>query len=265
LAGEPRVIVSEIPGTTRDSIDVRFEKDGRTLVAIDTAGVRKKAKIADDIEFFAYSRALDSIQRADVVLLLIDATEPVGQVDKKLAHTIGEEHKPCVLVINKWDLAKDRATTEKFGEYLGKVLPGMDFAPVAFTSALDGRNIDSTIDLAANLFKQSRTRVSTGVLNQALQEAVAAHAPSAKGGRRQPKFFYATQIAVQPPTILLFVNDPDLVTADYERFLLNRFRDRLPFAEVPIRLAYRRRRGAAPTKPPRPATRRSAARRQGRR
>ncbi len=257
LAGELRVIVSEIPGTTRDSIDVRFEKDGRTLVAIDTAGVRKKAKIADDIEFFAYSRALDSIQRADVVLLLIDATEPIGQVDKRLAHTIAEEHKPCILVINKWDLAKDRTTTEKFGEYVGKVLPGMDFAPVAFTTATDGRNIDSTIDLAGALFNQSRMRVATGPLNQALQEALSAHAPPSKKGR-QPKFFYATQIAVQPPTILLFVNNPDLVTLDYERFLLNRFRDHLPFAEVPIRLAYRRRRDRRPVSAERPRVRRRA-------
>ncbi len=247
LAGEPRVIVSEVPGTTRDSIDVRFEKDGRVLVAIDTAGIRKKAKIADDIEFLAYSRALDSIHRADVVLLLIDATDPVGQVDKRLASTITEEYKPCVLVINKWDLAKDRTTTEQFGDYLGKVLPGMMYAPVAFTSAVDGRNIDSTIDLAANLLKQSQARISTGPLNQALQAALAAHTPSGKKGHKGPKFFYATQIAVQPPTILLFVNDPRRVTRDYERFLLNRFRENLPFGEVPIRLVYRARRGGSST------------------
>lgn len=245
LAGEPRVIVSEIPGTTRDSIDVRFEKDGRALIAIDTAGVRKKNKIADDIEFYAYTRATDSIRRADVVLMLIDATDPVGQVDKRLARTIADEFKPCILVVNKWDLAKDRASTEKFGEYLYKVLPELDFAPVSFTSAIAERNIDSTIDLATALFKQARTRIGTGPLNQALQDAVAAHAPPSKRGR-PAKIFYATQISVEPPTLVLFVNDPKRVTMDYEQYLLNQFHERLPFAEVPIRLIFRGRRGRSP-------------------
>ncbi|MGD2109888.1 MAG: ribosome biogenesis GTPase Der [Phycisphaerae bacterium] len=242
LAGEERVIVSEIPGTTRDSIDVRFEKDGRALVAIDTAGVRKKSKLADDIEFYAYSRAARSIRRADVVLLLIDSTVPVGQVDKRLAAFIATEYKPCVLVVNKWDLAKDRASTESYGEYLGKVLPEMDYAPIAFTSAITGRNLDSTIDLATELFKQSRTRVGTGTLNQALQHALKANTPRGKRGKKPPKFFYATQVSGQPPTIVLFVNGPELVTTNYKRFLLNRFRETLPFDEIPIRLAFRARR-----------------------
>lgn len=245
IAGQPRCIVSEIPGTTRDSIDVRFEKDGRVLLAIDTAGVRKKNKIADDIEFYAHSRALDSIRRADVVLLLIDATEPVGQVDKRLAHTVAEEFKPVILVINKWDLAKEKTDSEAFGDYLGKVFPSLDYAPVAFTSAKDGRNIDSTIDLAASLFKQSQTRVGTGPLNQALQDAVTAHTSPARKGGRSARFYYATQIAAQPPTLLLFVNDPKRVELSYERYLLNRFRDSLPFGEVPIRLTYRARRERA--------------------
>ncbi len=247
LAGEDRVIVSEIPGTTRDSIDVRFEKDGRTLVAIDTAGVRKKSRITDDIEFYAYSRATRSILHADVVLLLIDATVPVGQVDKRLARVIADQHKPCILVINKWDLAKDRASTDDYGEYLDKVLPEVSYAPVAFTSAVTGRNMDSTIDLATELFKQSRTRVGTGQLNQALQDALAANSPRAKHGRKAPKFFYATQVSVQPPTIIIFVNGPGLVNASYERFLLNRFRETLPFSEIPIRLAFRARRKRAPS------------------
>jgi len=246
LAGEPRVIVSEIPGTTRDSIDVRFEKDGRTLIAIDTAGVRKKNKIADDIEFYAHSRATDSIRRADVVLMLIDATDPVGQVDKRLARIIADEFKPCILVVNKWDLAKERASTEQFGEYLTKILPELDFAPVSFTSAVTGRNIDSTIDLAAALLKQAQTRIGTGPLNQALQDAVAAHAPPSKRGR-PAKFLYATQISAEPPTLVIFVNDPKRVIVDYERYLLNQFRERLPFEEVPIRLIFRGRRGRTPT------------------
>jgi GTP-binding protein len=243
LAGEDRVIVSEIPGTTRDSIDVRFEKDGRVLVAIDTAGLRKKSKIADDIEFYAYSRATRSVRRADVALFMIDSTVPVGQVDKRLGQLIASEHKPCVLVVNKWDLAKGQASSDDYGEYLAKVMPEVDYAPVAFTSAVTGRNLDSTIDLATELFKQSQTRVATGLLNQALQQALAAHTPGTKRGRRRPKFFYATQVSTQPPTIVVFVNGPNLVTTGYERFLLNRFREMLPFSEIPIRLVFRARRG----------------------
>ncbi len=258
LAGEPRVIVSETPGTTRDSIDVRFEKDGRTLVAIDTAGVRKKARIADDIEFYAYMRAVESIRRADVVLFMIDSTVPIGQVEKRLAHLVFGEFKPCVLVINKWDLAKGRASTEDYGTYLGKILPQVDYVPVAFTSATTGRNIDSTIDLATELFKQSQIQVGTGRLNQALQDALAANTPSSKRGHKAPKFFYATQIATGPPTILVFVNAASLVTATYERFLLNRFRESLPFEEIPIRLIFRSRRAPEAAERGRPSRRSNA-------
>ncbi len=242
LAGEDRVIVSEIPGTTRDSIDVRFEKDGRIILAIDTAGVRKKARIADDIEFYAYTRAVHSIRRADVVLFLIDSTTDFGQVDKRLAKTIFDEYKPCVLVINKWDLAKQHASTEDYGDYLGEVLPHVNWAPICFTTASAGRNIDPCIDLATELFKQSRTRVATGPLNQALQDALQENLPAPKRGKKRPKFFYVTQIATTPPTLVVFVNDPASITPQYERFLLNRLRERLPFDEVPIRLMFRSRR-----------------------
>lgn len=240
LAGEPRVIVSEKPGTTRDSVDVRFERDGRTIVAIDTAGVRKKSRL-DDIEFYAHARAVHSIRRADVVLFLIDATEPVGRVDKRLSQLISEEFKPCILVVNKWDLAKDRAPTGDFGDYLAKAMPELDHAPVSFASAIEGRNIQSTLDLATELFKQASTRVSTARLNQMLAEALAANTPRSKRGRKAPRFYYATQVAVFPPTIVVFVNDPARVTQDYERFLLNRFREQVPFAEVPIRMMFRAR------------------------
>ncbi|MGB0714584.1 MAG: ribosome biogenesis GTPase Der [Phycisphaerae bacterium] len=244
LAGEERVIVSEIPGTTRDSVDVRFEKDGRTLVAIDTAGVRKKNKLQDDIEYYALTRAMQSIDRADVVLFLIDATLSVGQVDKKLARHISDQFKPCILVINKWDLAKGYVSVDSFGEYLDKVLPELRYAPVAFTSANAGRNINSTIDLASQLFKQSRTRVSTGKLNQVITAAAAARQPKAKRGRTPPKMLYATQVATQPPTIVVFVNGAHLVTQNYQRFLMNQLRESLPFSEVPIRLVFRSRRGS---------------------
>ncbi|MCC7291589.1 MAG: ribosome biogenesis GTPase Der [Phycisphaerales bacterium] len=241
LAREERVIVSEIPGTTRDSIDVAIEKDGRRIIVIDTAGVRKVGKMIDAVEYYGYDRAVRSIGRADVVLLLIDATSPVGQVDKKLAQLIASEFKPVILVVNKWDLAVDRTSADAFGEYLGKTLPHVNYAPIAFTTAKDSRNVFSTIDLATTLMKQSRRRVATARLNEVLQSALAERAPKAKHGTRLPKLLYATQVAVAPPTIVLFVDRPAAVTASYERFLINRLRENLPFDEAPIRLWFRAR------------------------
>ena len=255
LIGEQRVIVSEVPGTTRDSIDVRFERDGRTFVAIDTAGVRKKNKLADDIEYYSSLRAKDSITRADIVLFLIDSTIPIGQVDKKLGHLIAQEHKPCILVINKWDLAKGAASTDDYGEYLTKTMPGMIHAPIAFTSAVSGRNIDSVIDLASELFKQSHLRVGTGKLNAALKQAMLTNVPPSKRGRPRPKIFYATQIATGPPTIVVFVNSPSLITPAFERFVMNRLRENLPFDEIPVRLIFRARRASAGDRPPEPTSR----------
>jgi len=244
LAGEERVIVSEIPGTTRDSIDVRIEKDGHTLLAIDTAGMRKRRKFADDVEYYAFTRATNAITRADIALFLIDATVPIGQVDKHLSKLIGESFKPCIFVVNKWDLVKGRASVDDFGDYLTKALPHVSFAPLAFTSANTGRNVAATIDLATELAKQARTRVGTGKLNQALQTAVARQQPKAHRGRRRPKVYYATQVSTNPPTIVVFVNNAKLISRTYERYLLNRFREHLPFDEVPIRLLFRSRRTA---------------------
>ena len=242
LAGEERVIVSERPGTTRDAIDVSFEQGGRTFVAIDTAGVRKKAKMASAIEFYGYTRAERSIRRADVVLLFMDAVERVSRVDRKLAVLIRAEHAPCVVVINKWDLADGRATTEDFGTYFGKVFPELDYAPMVFTTAGTGQNVDAAIDVAWSLFKQAGIRLGTGQLNSALSAIIEERGPSAKRGARAPRIYYATQVAVRPPTIVLFVNHPSLVTQGYQRYLLNRFRGCLPFEEVPIRLIFRARR-----------------------
>ena len=242
LAGEERVIVSEIPGTTRDSIDVRFERDGRAFMAIDTAGVRKKQRLADDIEYYAYTRAIHAMERADVALLLIDSTVPVAGVDKRLAQLIHAAYKPCVIVVNKWDLARDRSDTAAYSDYLDKMLPEIDFVPVSFTAATDGWNVFQTIDVAFDLFRQSDARVTTGQLNQTLRDAVDAHAPPMGRGRKRAKFFYVTQVSTRPPTFVLFVNDPRLVTRNYERFLMNRFRESLPFEEIPIRLMFRARR-----------------------
>lgn len=244
LIGQERMIVSEVPGTTRDSVDVRFERDGKTFVAIDTAGVRKTRKQRGDIEFYGYNRALASIRRADVVLFLLDATEPIGEVDKKLANYIVNEFKPCVIVVNKWDLAKGKADAEDYGEYLTRTMPHIAFAPLAFTTARDGRNILSTLDLAQTLFKQARGRVTTGQLNRAIEETIADQQPMASKHGAEPKIYYATQISTCPPTLVFFVNNPAIVREQYRRFVERRIKEILPFPEIPIRLIWRQRQSA---------------------
>ncbi len=244
MVGSERVIVSETPGTTRDAVDVRFEKDGKTIIVIDTAGIRKKSRmVADSIEFYSYVRATRSVQRADVVLFLIDAAVPVSQVDKKLAKFIAEEYKSCIIVVNKWDLAKGFAATEDYEDYLTKLLPGLKYAPLAFTTAIEGKNVQSVLDLSAEIFKQTTTWIPTTKLNKAFewikQEKASATKRSNKGW---PKIYYATQVAVNPITILMFVNKPELFEENYRRFIVNRLRSILPIDEVPIKLFARKHR-----------------------
>jgi GTP-binding protein len=240
IVGSERVIVSETPGTTRDAVDVRFEKDGKTLIVIDTAGVRKKSKMADSIEFYSFVRVTRSIHRADVVLFMIDATEPVSQIDKKLAKFIVEENKSCILVVNKWDLAKDAAFTSDYEDYLTKILPGIRYAPIAFTTATEAKNIQSVLDLTAQIFKQTTTWIPTAKLNKALEMIKAEKTGATKRSVvTQPKIYYATQVAVNPITILMFVNKPELFEENYLRFIKGRLRELLPIAEVPIRLLTR--------------------------
>ncbi|NLF32517.1 MAG: ribosome biogenesis GTPase Der [Planctomycetes bacterium] len=242
LAGQERVIVSETPGTTRDSVDVRFTLGDAEMIAIDTAGVRKKRRMtSDNIEYYGYHRAQRSIRRADVTLLLIDATVPLGQVDKELAGYIIEEFAPVIIAVNKWDLVGERATQEDYADYIGQMLPHLAFAPISFVSAAEGLNLSETVRLAQHLHAQASTRVSTGVLNRAVEEVLALRGPSQKRGRRRPRVYYATQVDICPPTLVLFVNDPDCFTGAWQRFLLNELRERLPFPEVPIRLLFRRR------------------------
>jgi len=242
IVGEERVIVSELPGTTRDAIDVRFEKDGKTFVAIDTAGIRKKNKLADDIEFYSFTRATKSVKRADIVLFLIDATLSVSQVDKKLAGFIAEEYKACILVINKWDLAVGYASQEDYHDYLDKTLTGLRYAPIAFTSATKGQNVQRVVDLASELFKQATCKISTGRLNSAIEEITKQKVSIAKKKHGFPKIYYGTQLTSNPITILLFVNHPEFFDENYERFFVGKLRDLLPIPEVPIRLLFRARR-----------------------
>ena len=240
MAGSERVIVSEIPGTTRDAVDVRIEKDGKTILVIDTAGVRKKNKLQNDIEFYGYVRATTSMNRADVVLFLIDSTLAVSQVDKKLARFIATEYKSCIIVINKWDLAKNNAHTDDYEEYLTKMLPALKNVPLVFTTATEGKNIQSLLDLTAEVFKQTVTQIPTAKLNKAFEVIKEEKAGAArKGVGGWPKIYYSTQIAVNPVTILMFVNKPTLFDETYIKYLTGRLQGMLGIDEVPIRLLAR--------------------------
>jgi len=243
MVGDERVIVSETPGTTRDAVDVRFEKDGKTIIAIDTAGIRKKSKMADSIEFYSYVRATRSIRRADVVLFLIDATVPIAQIDKKLARFIAAEYKSCIIIVNKWDLAKETAGTADYEHYLTALLPGLKYAPIAFTTATEARNVQSVLDLAAEIFKQTTMQIPTVKLNKAFEIIKTERVGAVKRNKAGwPKIYYATQITVNPVTILMFVNNPELFQETYRRFITNRLQSMLSIAEVPVRLLARRHR-----------------------
>ena len=237
LAQAERVIVSEVAGTTRDSVDVRFEKDGKAFIAIDTAGVRKKGSIASDIEFYSMHRAERSIRRADVVLLFLDPRVRISKVDKQLAGYILEHHKPAIFVVNKWDLMAP-TPTGKFAPYIYSTFPSLDYVPIAFITARSGRNVQAVLNLAQNLCKQTDARVSTGDLNRVLKHALTKQAPPLRQNRR-PKIYYGTQVAAHPPTIVLFTNGPELFDNTYQRYIIKTFRDHLPFKDVPIKLHLR--------------------------
>jgi GTP-binding protein len=261
LAQAERMIVSEVPGTTRDSVDVRFELDGLPFLAIDTAGVRRKAKVRDDLDFYSIHRSERSIRRADVVFHFIDPGQGVARLDKQLADYIVKQYKPCVFVVNKWDLMRASADepssdmASKFATALQHSFRTMAYAPIAFITAKTGKNVKALINLAQSMFKQANKRVSTGTLNRILREAVEAHAPPVRENR-VPKIYYATQIDVAPPTVVLFVNSPSLFDAPYQRYLMNVFREKLPFRDIPIKLYLRARSQAAA------GTRRSGGRRE---
>lgn len=241
LAGEERVIVSETPGTTRDSVDVLIEFEGKRVMLIDTAGVKKKSRFANDIEFYSQHRALRSVRRADVTAMLIDASVPVSQVDKDLAGMIAEEFKPVVIVVNKWDLAKNAASGEDYIEYFEKMFPELSYAPISLTTAKDGVNLHETVALAGQLFAQACHRVTTAQLNEVIQQILQKRGPSHKSGTKPPKIYYASQVSVEPPTIVCFVNDPRSFDQSYQRFLTNQLREFLPFSEVPLRVFLRKR------------------------
>ena len=240
LANEERVIVSEVPGTTRDAVDVRFQKDGREFVVIDTAGIQRRKGIKDSIEFYSQVRTLGAIKRADVVLFLLDASEEATRADKKLGETIAHAHKVCVLVANKWDLSGGKIATEAYAKYLSDRMPGMIYAPIVFTTAKDSRNIQAAIDLAQSLYKRASRRAGTGELNRVMK-AIVEHRPPPAKKSKMGKIYYATQVAVCPPVFAVFVNEPKAFSKDYRRYLAGALREALHFEEIPIQVLFRRR------------------------
>jgi GTP-binding protein len=255
LANAARMIVSERPGTTRDSVDVRFELDGLPFLAIDTAGVKRKSKIRDNLDFYSIHRAERSIRRADIVLLFIDPTQGIARLDKQLADYIAKQYKPCIFAINKWDLmitdpaANPTSTMTKYAHVVQHAFRTMAYMPIAFITAQTGRNVKAMLNLAQSLFKQAEKRVGTGNLNRVLREAVEAHAPAMRENKT-PKIYYATQVGTAPPTVVLFVNHPSLFDATYQRYLLHVFREKLPFHDIPIKLYLRARTQTDPNAPP---------------
>jgi GTPase len=240
LAGSERVIVSEKPGTTRDAIDVSIRRGRDTWLLIDTAGVTTHAHDGrDPIQWYSEHRAYRSVRRADVTILLLDVTKEVGGLEKRLASEIEKAGKPCLLAANKWDLVKGTRTGE-FEEYFRKVLPGLERAPIAFVSATTKLNTTRMLDVCADLNRQSTQRLTTGQINRFVAIAIEQRAPRIKSSQRA-RIYYATQVGVSPPTIALFVNDPDLFDPAFRRYLEHRFRDTFPFPEVPVRLDFRRR------------------------
>ena len=235
LVHEERCIVSEVPGTTRDSVDVMFELDAHKFMAIDTPGLRRSKSVKTNIDWYGTHRAQRSIRRADVVLLFFDCTEQMSKVDKQLAHYIHDEFKPCIFVINKWDKLTGQIPTERWVEYIREHFPTMAYCPIAFITGQTGKNVKTLLNHAQMLFKQSKERISTSMLNKLVQAALERHEPPLYQLKR-PRIYYATQVASQPPTIVLVCNSTQGFSNQYRRYLLNFLRDHLPFGEIPIKL-----------------------------
>ena len=239
ILGEERVIVDNTPGTTRDAIDTYFEKDDDKYVFIDTAGIRKRSKINESIEKYSVIRSWSAIEKADVCLMMIDAEDGVTEQDSKIAGYAHEQGKAIIIVINKWDLIeKETGTMEDYREKVLKKLAFMSYAPVAFISALTGQRVDRLFDLIKYVADQSAIRITTGVLNELLNEAVAMVQPPSDKGKRL-KVFYMTQYKVKPPSFIIFVNKADLMHYSYQRYIENQLRRSFGFEGTSIRLKIR--------------------------
>ncbi len=240
ILGQERVMVSDIAGTTRDAIDTEFEDEGQRYVIIDTAGIRKRKSIEyQSLERFSVVRSLAAIDRCDVALMMIDATQGVTEQDSKIAGYIDEQGKAAIIVINKWDaVEKDTGTMEEFTKKVREGLKFMDYAPLLFLSALTGQRVNKLMNLVRSVYAQYTRRVPTGLLNDILIDAQTALQPPATSGRRL-KIYYATEQAVKPPTFILFVNDEDLMHFSYERYLENHFRKSFGFEGTPLKFILR--------------------------
>lgn len=241
ILGEDRVIVSDIPGTTRDAIDTPFVRGAQRYVLIDTAGMRKRGNVEESTERYSVMRSLRAIERSDVSLLLLDATCGVTEQDTKIAGFIRESGKGCILVINKWDLIeKDDKTMNQFEQRVREQLNFIAYAPTLFISALTGQRVGKVVELVDFVAEQQARRVNTSVLNEVITEAVQVNPPPSDKGKRL-KIFYGAQVAVKPPHFVLFVNLPELMHFSFQRYLENVFRKNFGFEGAPIRITVKRR------------------------
>lgn len=240
LLGEERVIVSSLPGTTRDAIDTPFLFAGQKYILVDTAGIRRKARVEEAVEYYSVLRAIRAVERADVALVVLDAGEFLAEQDKKVAGIALEAGKAVVLVVNKWDLVmKDQHTTKEYMERIRQELSFLDYAPVLFISAKTGQRVRKVLPQVLAVANEYTKRVPTHALNEILREAIMMHQPPAHKGK-QLKIYYATQINVKPPTIQLMVNDPSLLHFSFRRYLENRFREHFGFVGSPLHFLVRK-------------------------
>lgn len=241
ILGEERVIVSDMPGTTRDAIDTHFTREGRSYVFIDTAGLRRKSRIKENIERYSIVRAVAAVERADVCLLVIDACEGITEQDTKIAGIAHERGKASIIAVNKWDLIeKNDKTMNAFTKTLETELAYMPYAPKIFISAQTGQRIDKLFEWVYTVYQNNAMRIATGILNDVLVEAMAIHQPPADRGKAL-RIYYMTQVSVKPPTFVLFVNDGSLLHFSYKRFIENQLRDAFGFVGTPIHFIVRNR------------------------
>jgi len=242
LVGKERSIVSPIAGTTRDAVDTRFEYSGLPLTLIDTAGIRRRGKIEHGVEQYSVLRSFKAIERADVVLLMIDATTGITAQDAHIAGFILDEWKSCIVLVNKWDvIEKDNETMDQFTRQIRADLNFVDYVPLLFISAKSGQRVDQVLPLALRVQEERLARLTTSKINKILVEAQDAHSAPAHSGR-QLKIFYGTQVRSDPPTFMIYVNDPKLMHFSYMRYLENRLRDEYEFVGTPIRIVPKGRR-----------------------
>lgn len=243
LVGEDRVIVSEIAGTTRDAIDTGISYEGREYIFIDTAGLRRKSKIKEELEKFSIIRAVTAVERADVVIIMIDATEGVTEQDAKIAGIAHDRGKGIIIAVNKWDaIEKDDKTIYKHTERIREVLSFMPYAEILFISAKTGQRTRKIFDMIDVVLENNSMRIATGVLNEIMSEAVAMQQPPSDKGKRL-KLYYMTQVAVKPPTFVVFVNDKKLMHFSYTRYLENRIRGAFGFQGTSLKFIIRERKG----------------------